>query len=135
MVALSFMAVVAVNAGAGEATSSERALRERVDAYWQARTNANLHAAYPYYEPAFRARYTADAFARNFRRLNRFAPEFQGIVSVTIDADHARAEVKVKLRTAPAVLDGRELISVTKEVWLLQDGTWWKEAEPLLPSL
>jgi hypothetical protein len=128
-------ALLASTSVAAEPGSSGQALRERVTAYWQARTRADLRGAYPFYEPAFRARYTSEAFARNFGRLNRFAPEFLGIVAVAIDARGTRARVKVKLRTTPAVLDGHELISVTEEVWLLQKGTWWKQEESLVPNV
>lgn len=116
-------------------TSAEKALRGRVTEYWAARRAANLHAAYPFYEAAFRAKYTADQFARDFRRLNRFAPELLGIESVAVDASGNKAVVKVKLRAKVDVLDGRELDSVIAEDWLLEEGTWMLAAEPLLPNI
>lgn len=116
-------------------TAAELSLRERVAAYWKVRETTNLHAAYPFYEPAFREKYTADGFARDFRRLDRFAPQFVGVDTLAIDPSGARATVKIKLRTKPDVLGGQELVSVTEEAWVHVDGVWWKGAEPTLPSL
>jgi hypothetical protein len=114
---------------------AEQALRARVAEYWKVRETTNLQNAYPFYEPDFRKKFTADTFARDFRRLNRFAPEFVGVDALTLDPSGTHAQVKVKLRTKPDVLGGQELISVTEESWVLADGEWWKAAEPMLPSL
>lgn len=114
--------------------SVEKQLRERVAAYWKTRENLNLQECYPFYESAFRAQYTPDSFAKNFRRLNRFAPEVLGIVSVAIAPSGEKATVKIKLRTHPAPLEGKELISVHEEEWVREEDGWWKAAEPLLPN-
>jgi hypothetical protein len=111
------------------------AIRARVTTYWKIRMTTNLQACQPFYEPAFRAKYPPDVFARDFQRLNRFAPEFMGIEGIRLDPTGTRATVKTKLRTKPALLDGQELVSVVDEVWLLEGGEWWKAAEPLLPSI
>ena len=93
----------------------------------------NLQSVQPFYEPDFRAKYPPDVFARDFRRLNRFAPEFMGVEGVAVDGK--KAMVKVKLRTKPDVLQGQELVSVVEEVWLSVDGGWYRQAEPLLPNI
>jgi hypothetical protein len=117
------------------ASPAEKAIRERVEQYWKARATMNLQSVHSFYEPEFRTKYTADAFARDFRRLNRFAPEFQGVEAVTVDASGKTATVKVKLRTTPDILQGQELISVVEEVWLNVDGGWFKQSESLLPNI
>jgi len=132
---LSLVLGAAAVGAAPDRAASEKALRGRVSAYWQARTHQDLRAAYPFYEAAFRAQYSADAFVRNFRRLNRFAPEFLGIEGVTLDGDGTRAVIRIKLRSTASVLDNQELISVTEETWLLQEGTWWKQGEALYPNV
>lgn len=114
--------------------ASEEALRERVTLYWKTRAAGNLHTGYPFYEPAFRERYTADQFAINFSRLNRFAPVMLGIDSVEIDAEKARARVTVKLRAKVDMLEGAEIEAPTSETWALEGGNWWRQAEPLAPS-
>ncbi len=115
--------------------ASEAGLRRRVVAYWNARAAANLQQSYAFYAPAFRAKYTADEFARNFRRLNRFAPEFVRIESLSIDAERGRAMVKVRLRVRIAEFDNEPIESVTEDVWLFESGAWWKEGEPLIPNV
>ena len=113
----------------------EKAVRERASAYWGQRAATNLHACYPFYEASFRSKYTADQFAVEFRRLNRFAPEFLGIDGVTIDPSGAKATVKVKLRTHPDVLQGQELVSSVEDIWLLESGVWNKAGELTFPNI
>lgn len=112
---------------------ADKAVRARVEEYWKARGTMNLQSVQPFYEPEFRTKYSPDVFARDFRRLNRFAPEFMGVDSVVVDGK--KATVKVKLRTRPDVLQGQELISVVEEVWLNVDGGWFRQSEALLPNL
>jgi hypothetical protein len=130
----------AVAAVAGRETSSpeqsaEKHLRERVTAYWKARMTMNLQSCLPFYEKAFRSRYTPDSFARDFRRLNRFAPEFLGVDSIAFDESGARATVRTRLRTKVPGVGDQEIVASVEEVWLLEDGEWWKAAEPLLPQV
>lgn len=115
------------------AADQDKAVRARVEEYWKVRSTMNLQGVQPFYEPEFRSKYSPDAFARDFRRLNRFAPEFMGIEGVTIDGK--KATVKVKLRTKPDILQGQELISVVEEVWLNVDGGWYRQSESLLPNI
>jgi hypothetical protein len=115
------------------AAGAEGAVRARVEEYWKARSTMNLQAVQPFYEPEFRTKYSPDAFARDFRRLNRFAPEFMGVEGVAIDGK--KATVKVKLRTKPDILQGQELVSVVEEVWLNVDGGWFRQSEALLPNI
>ena len=119
----------------GPVSEAEKALRERVSAYWKIRATMNLHACYPFYESSFRSKYTADQFATDFRRLNRFAPEFMGIDGASIDPSGANATVKVKLRTRPDVLQGQELLSSVEETWLLEEGVWNKAGELTFPNI
>jgi hypothetical protein len=112
----------------------ETAVRDRVTAYWAERSRSNLLGAYPFYDPAFRAKYSADQFLDTFQRLLRFRPKFQGIERVDFEADGRAARVAVRLRTRPEVLLGEELDSITDETWRLADGVWCKEGEALLPA-
>ncbi|MET0555769.1 MAG: hypothetical protein ABW221_22205 [Vicinamibacteria bacterium] len=133
--ALLVATVSATVAAAAPAAPSEtdKAVAQRVTEYWKARATMNLQAVYPFYEPEFRAKYSADVFARDFRRLNRFAPEFMGVEGITVEGK--KATVKVKLKTKPDVLMGQELVSVVDEVWVSQDGAWYRVAESLLPNI
>jgi hypothetical protein len=123
----------AAQAAKPAADDAEKAVRARVEEYWKVRSTMNLQNVQPFYEPEFRTKYSPDAFARDFRRLNRFAPEFMGIDGVVIDGK--KATVKVKLRTKPDILQGQELVSVVEEVWLSVDGGWYRQAEALLPNI
>ena len=39
------------------------------------------------------------------------------------------------LRTKPSFLDGQELVTSTDEVWVLEDGQWFKAAESMMPNI
>jgi hypothetical protein len=114
--------------------SVEKALRARVEAYWGARSRSNLLAAYPFYAPSFRAKYSSEAFLETFQRLLRFRPRFRGIERIHFQSDGPTATVSVKLSSRPEALMGEELVTVTNETWRLIDRVWWKEGEPLLPE-
>lgn len=112
----------------------EAKLKARVTEYWKQRMTLDLEAIFPFYEQGFRSSMTKERFSADFRRLNRFAPEFLGIDAVRFDTP-AKATLKVKLRTKPSVLDGQELVTSTDEVWVLEDGQWFKAAESMLPNI
>jgi hypothetical protein len=114
--------------------SIEKALSVRVQAYWGARSRSNLLAAYPYYAPSFRAKYSSDAFLETFQRLLRFRPKFRGIERLHFASGGRTATVSVKLSTRPEALMGEELVTVYNETWRLIDRVWWKDGEALLPS-
>ena len=112
----------------------EAKLKARVTEYWKQRMTLDLESIFPYYEKGFRTSMTKERFSADFRRLNRFAPEFLGIDAVRFDTP-AKATLKVKLRTKPSVLDGQELVTSTDEVWVLEDGQWFKAAESMMPNI
>jgi hypothetical protein len=114
--------------------AQEAKLRARVAEYWKQRMTLDLPSILPYYESSFRSSLTPEKFGVNFRRLNRFAPQFLGIDSVRFDTP-TKATLKVKLRTKPQVLDGAELVTSTDETWVLEDGQWYKAAESMLPNV
>jgi hypothetical protein len=94
----------------------------------------NLQSILPFYESSFRSALTPEKFAVDYRRLNRFAPEFLGIDGVRFESP-TKAVIKVKLRTKPSVLDGAELVTSTDESWVLENGQWFKVSESMLPNI
>ena len=112
----------------------EAKLKARVTDYWKQRMTQELSTILPFYEKSFRTSMSPEKFGGDFRRLNRFAPEFMGIDGVRFDTT-AKATVKVKLRTRPSVLDGQELVTSTDETWVLEDGQWYKAAESMMPNI
>jgi len=112
----------------------EAKLRARVSEYWKQRMTLNLASILPYYETSFRTSMTPEKFAVDFRRLNRFNPEFLGVDAVKLESP-TRATLKVKLRTKPSVLDGAELVTSTDETWVLENGQWYKAAETMIPNV
>jgi hypothetical protein len=114
--------------------AEEAKVRARVAEYWKQRMTLNLGSILPYYETSFRTSLTPEKFAVDFRRLNRFNPEFLGVDAVKLDSP-TRATVKVKLRTKPSILDGAELVTSTDESWVLENGQWYKAAEAMVPNI
>jgi len=129
-------AAVAAKAAAPVAADSaeEAKVRARVTEYWKQRMSLNLATILPYYETSFRTAMTPEKFAVDFRRLNRFNPEFLGVDGVKLESP-GKATVKVKLRTKPSVLDGAELVTSTDEFWVLENGQWYKAAESMIPNI
>ena len=115
-------------------SAREAKVRARVSEYWKERMKLNLGAILPYYESGFRSSLTAEKFSVDFRRLNRFNPEFLGIDAVKFDSP-TKATVKVKLRTKPTILDGAELVTSTDEFWVFENGQWYHAAEAMIPSI
>ena len=114
--------------------AQEARLRARVSEYWKQRMTLNLASILPYYESGFRSSLTPEKFAVDFRRLNRFNPEFLGIDGVRFDSP-TKATIKIKLRTKPSVLDGAELVTSTDEFWVLENGQWYHATEAVIPSI
>ena len=114
--------------------AQEAKVKARVAEYWKQRMTLNLASILPYYESSFRAGITPEKFAVDFRRLNRFNPEFLGVDAVTFDSP-SKATIKVRLRTKPSVLDGAELVTSTDEIWLLENGQWFHAAESMVPNI
>ena len=80
-------ASVAAAQPAKPASEAEKAVRARVEEYSEGPVaTMNLQNVQPFYEPDFRNKYSPDVFARDFRRPNRFAPEFMSVENVAIDA-------------------------------------------------
>ena len=109
-------------------------MKARVTEYWKQRMTLNLASILPFYETSFRSSLTPEKFATDFRRLNRFNPQFLGIDGVKLDSP-TRATIKVKLRTKHAALDGAELVTSTDEVWVLENGQWFKAGESMVPNI
>ena len=114
--------------------AQEAKVRARVSEYWKQRMTLNLGSILPYYESSFRTSITPEKFAVDFRRLNRFNPEFLGVDGVKFESP-TKATIKVKLRTKPSVLDGAELVTSTDEFWVFENSQWFKAAESMLPSI
>jgi hypothetical protein len=112
----------------------EGKVKARVTEYWKQRMTMNLGSILPFYETSFRSSLTPEKFAVDFRRLNRFAPQFLGIDGVRFESP-TKATIKVKLQTKPSVLDGAELVTSTDESWVLEDGQWFKAGESMMPNI
>lgn len=113
----------------------DRALRPRVTEYWEARGRLNLPTAYTFYEPGFRRVCSRQSFIAVFRGLARTPVRFQGIDYIALDSTGRRAEVGVRLLVTPDGPDGRTLIDVRRETWLLDGGIWWRRGEPMPSAL
>jgi hypothetical protein len=118
-------------------TQTARAIGERVTEYWKARTRQDLYGAYPFYEPKFRSTYQPEAFVKTFQRLNRFSPELVSVNDITVDVSGTRAKVSVQLRSKPLIdkQELQELITTQEDVWILENGTWWRQAEAMTPTI
>lgn len=116
--------------------SDVSSLRQRVEAYWSARRESDLAAAYELYSPDFRKKYTRGQFLASFQRLLKFPPLRFEVTEVSIADSGTAARVKVTLVTrhdlGPEAL---EIQSIADEEWVLEDSKWWKRDESIVPSV
>lgn len=113
--------------------AARTALEKRVMAYWTARKESDLGAAYAFYSPEFRAGKARPVFLRDFQRLIRFPPEKVRVEGVEFAEGRREAMVKVRLELTRNI-EGQEvpMSGVTEETWVLVDRNWWKKDEPLV---
>ena len=109
----------------------ERALRQRVAQWWTARQQRDHDAMYQVYEPGYRERADRAAFLKESLVRTRFdilTYEIQEIVRET----PTRAKVKITLTflhpPAGGPLPGR-----VEEIWILTEGKWFKNYQPITP--
>jgi len=110
--------------------ADEAALKERVQARWQALIERNFDAAYLFETPAYRAIYAPSQFQS---KING-SLEWRTIDVKQIDYDGpdvARIQLEVAYRYAEPEKGGPvyDLTQTIWENWLRKDGQWWHQQD------
>lgn len=109
----------------------EQALRQRVVQWWAARQLRDHDTMYRMYEPAYRARADRNQFLKENLVRTRFeilSHELQEIERET--ATRAKVKIAFSFLYPPA---GGTLAGRVEEIWILTEGNWFKEYQPIKP--
>jgi hypothetical protein len=110
--------------------SRGQTLEARVAEYWTLRQAKDLGGTYELYSSEYRAKVSRTEFLK-LTRLIRF--DIVSFRIVSADAASDRASVRVAVRVVVPSLSGREVESVTEDVWVREaDRLWYKLDEPLV---
>lgn len=116
------------------AEDKQRALRQSVNAYWNALQEGDLQRAYAHHDPFFRARMPFDAFAA---RRGQFVYHSHEIRSIEVNGNVARVHSTVNFEIPKLIVMGREQSvprrdSPIEDLWLYVDGGWYRQyVDPL----
>jgi hypothetical protein len=104
----------------------EAAVEKRVEQYWSARIQGRLDGAYALINPAYRSVRSVDQYRAQFGSGSVKTAE---VVNVTCAPQRCTVKMKLVAGVALPMINLRELVTHVDEVWLLEDGSWWRHEE------
>lgn len=105
----------------------EQIVAKRSADYWKARAAGDYAKAYALSAPSYRKLKSEDQFRRQFgTALNIESGE---AVKVSCEAEKCTARVKITATPALLGLNLGSIPTYLDEVWLLEDGHWWRFQE------
>ena len=119
-------AVVLFAAGCASlgASKPEDAVKQRAEAYWKARAAGQVDKAYELTSPSYRKVRTFDQFKMQFGN----GASIKGVSVVKVDCEAEKCTVRTKVEAAPALMGVSvgTIATHLDEIWLLEDGQWWR---------
>ena len=105
----------------------EKVVESRAARYWQARLEGKLDKAYTYAPPAFRAARTVEQYKSRFGSGAMIkAVEVYKVTCEPLKCT-ARMELTAQLNLPMINIDSMK--TYVDEVWVLEDGNWWRFEE------
>ena len=104
--------------------SPEQVVAQRSAAYWKARAEGDFTKAYAFSTPSYRKLNAADKFRLQFGA--GAAIRSGEAVKVTCEAEKCTAKVKINATPALPGMNLGTIATYLDEVWLLEDGQWWR---------
>lgn len=109
--------------------SPEQQVRERATAYWQARIKSEAPEAYGLLAPAYRALRSEQDFIKQFG--SGISAKDVQVAKVTCETpDRCIANIGMTVKPTLPGLNLPEVISYLDEVWVLEQGQWWRFQAP-----
>ncbi len=105
----------------------EESVAKRADEYWKARVAGQVDKAYTLSTPSYRKLRTAEQFRMQFG--TGVTVQGADVVKVTCEAEKCTARMKISVKPALAGLKLDTMAVYLDEVWLLEDGQWWRYQE------
>ena len=121
---LACLAVAVSGCAALTPSTPEQAVQKRAADYWKTRVSGELDKAYEFSTPSYRRLRTVVQFNRQF---GAGASIEQAEVN-KVECEPEKCNVQMKLGVRPAIMGvamGMVPIYVN-EVWVLEDGKWWR---------
>ncbi|XVJ68802.1 MAG: hypothetical protein HEQ39_03475 [Rhizobacter sp.] len=109
------------------ASTPEQAVEARAKSYWDARVKGQTDKAYSLLAPSYKAVRTLDQYKAKFGTA-AMIKSFE-VAKVTCEPLKCTATLKLGVQAALASLNLPEIATYVDEVWLLEDGSWWRYEE------
>ena len=106
--------------------TTEMQVEKRATEYWKVRIEGRFNSAYELISPAYRSVRSPSDYKTRFGGGSVKAAE---VVRVTCEPQKCVVKVKLVAGVALPGLNLSELATHVDEVWLLEDGSWWRYEE------
>ena len=110
-----------------ETGKPEEIVAKRAQAFWNARAAGQTDKAYALTPPSYRKLHTLEQFQKNFG--NAFTIKDVTVVNVTCEAEKCTARAKIDVNPALAGIKISTIATHLDEIWLLEDGQWWRHQD------
>ena len=107
-----------------EPAKPEEIVAKRSQAFWNARAEGRVDKAYALTSPAYRKVHTLEEFQKLFG--NAFTLKGAEVVNVQCEREKCTARAKIEINPAFVGLKMGSIATHLDEVWLLEDGQWWR---------
>jgi hypothetical protein len=104
-------------------STSEQALARRAQLFWDLKVAGDTLGAYDLMSATYRRRVTPAQFAREGGRVVRTGATVKG---VTLDDSGGLVDVEMSWRFAHPNFAELDQKSVSRERWVLEDGSWYR---------
>lgn len=101
----------------------EEIVRDRANARWAVLLKRDMHKAYEFAAPSYRAVVNEDAYGQRFG--SSVAWIGASVVSVTCEPAKCLVTVRVEAKALQGAKLGNTISLDVDESWLLEDGGWW----------
>lgn len=122
-------AVVLFAAGCASlgASKPEDAVKQRAEAYWKARAAGQVDKAYELTSPSYRKVHTFDQYKIQFGK----GASIKGVSVIKVDCEAEKCTVRTKVEATPALMGVSvgTIATHLDEIWLLEDGQWWRHQD------
>ncbi|RID98624.1 hypothetical protein [Simplicispira hankyongi] len=102
----------------------EQQVQAKAAEYWKARVANDYKKAYTLLVPSYRKIRTDEQFRQQFGEGASIASA--EVTKVTCEATRCEAQVKLGVKTGLPSLGLGTVTSYLTDVWLLEDGAWWR---------
>ncbi|MBP8186286.1 MAG: hypothetical protein ACK4LR_13150 [Acidovorax temperans] len=110
-----------------EPAKPEEIVAKRAQAFWDARAKGQVDKAYALTTPAYRKVHTLEQFKKQYG--STFEIKGINIVKVTCEVEKCTARAKIDVTPALMGINVGTIATHMDEIWLLDDGQWWRFQE------